>query len=629
MVALNILLAVFDPSTIIALNVVGTFIMGISLLIISRGYLSKIYGPKEWGIASLTQTLGWLILGVLRGKIPDVISIVLGNGLLLLSLALNLNIIRKFTDRQVKKIYSFFPVILAMLLLSYFLLVDSNAAVRIAIVSSFAAYFMFSNACVLVCSRPQRPVSHLLTSILFAFTGVVLTIRTFYTLFVNSDPSQQPFGDTFLNQLSYLNFYIISIMITFGFNLMSNEKYIDEQRQTEEALIKSKKRAEELGHAKDRFLSNMSHEIRTPLNGIIGFTKLLLNDNLAPQQKHQVELIKTSSDILLVLINDLLDITKINAGKLVIEKSELHIVGLTNTIIDIFRPRLAEKELSIVAHFDEKTPFTLIGDSTRISQILINLINNSIKFTNKGGEIVVKLNCAEQVGNMQLVSISVSDNGIGINEQKLATIFEPFVQDDTVYKNEGLGLGLSIVKQLATLMNGYVSITSKINEGTTVNAVIALEKTSELSVPQMTSNLLDSNNENPSHLKEKRILLAEDNPINQMLIQTILKNLGIVFDTAENGKVAVDMLKNNEYDIILMDLKMPEMDGLQASEYIRKKFTKPKSSVPIILITADATSSNMDVYKEYGINDYITKPFNQIDLLNKINFWTNNSNNIG
>jgi signal transduction histidine kinase/CheY-like chemotaxis protein len=618
------LLLDLDPPTIMAMTIVGTLLMGVSLVVVSRGYLSQIKAVKEWGAATLIQTLGWLVVGALRGIIPDVISVVLGNALILLCLGSYMRIIIKQSHKVDCRNCVYAAVLLEAIILFYFVEIKPNVAIRIAIISLFCAVSMYISAIVLFRSKEFRPLSHIVTACTFLLCGIILTVRVFNSLFIDTDPVQQPFGHHSMNQIGYLTFYIISVMLTFGFILMCNDKYNAEREKIEEQLLKSKKRAEELTLAKDKFLSNMSHEIRTPLNGIVGFTKILLQEKLSEKQKHQVELIKTSSDILLVLINDLLDLTIINQGKMVLEKEAFHFIDLTNSIVNIFKNRAAEKSIELTTDFDQTIPESLIGDSTRISQILINLINNAIKFTNNGGQITVKVHLQKQTDEQATVLLSVIDNGIGINEQKLKTIFDPFVQDESVYKNEGVGLGLSIVKQLVTLMDGEVSIISKIKEGTTVNATLILGQHKK-------QNMLSTNKINTAfgatYLKQEtlKVLLAEDNPINQFLVQTILEQFDIDVDTAENGKVAIEMLKKNTYDVVLMDLKMPEMDGLETSKYIRTQFTAPKSTIPIILITADATSSNMKQYNEHGINDFVTKPFNQSELINKITIWTEKS----
>lgn len=608
----------FDAKTIITMNIIGTLLMSISLFIVSRGYLAHIKGVKKWAVATLIQSIGWIIVAVLRDVVPDVISIVAGNSMTLLSLGLYFNILVEFNNKTVRPFWIYLLVGIEIIILTYFVLVDPDVSARISVVSGFAALFMFASSYILLVHKSYRPVSHLLTAVMFAICGTVLSIRSVYTLIVETNLNQMPFGVYPMQNISYLTFYITSVMLTFGFVLMCNERYIFERKQVEKELTIAKKLAEELAGAKDRFLSNMSHEIRTPLNGIIGFTNILMQSDMPALQKKQVGIIKTSGNILMTLINEILDLAKINEGKMDLEASEFNLSDLVKDILISFELRIDEKELKMSLIFDENIPPLLIGDPIRISQVLINLINNSKKFTNKGGQINVKVSLLEQDDEKAVIEFSISDNGIGISDEKLNTIFDPFVQDNngTTLQNEGTGLGLGIVKRLVNLMNGTIHIEGKLNQGTTVTVIIPLKKTKAVELPEKKEKtLLAYDREKMENLK---ILLAEDNPINQLLAQTILFQFGFEVDTAENGKIAIELLNKNNYDIILMDLKMPEMGGFEATQYIRANMQPPKSEIPIIAITADVTKADIDNYKKIGINDYVLKPFDQTDLMNKI-----------
>ena len=608
----------FDAKTMVVMNIIGTFLMSISLFIVSRGYLAHIKGVTRWAVATLIQSIGWIIVSVLRDVVPDIISIVAGNGMILLSLGLYFNILVEFNNKTVRNFWIYILVGIEIIILTYFVLVDPDLSARISIISGFSALLLFASSYILFVHKSYRPVSHLLTAVMFAVCGTILSLRSLYTLTAETNFNQLPFGTYPMQNISYLTFYITSVMLTFGFVLMCNERYIFERKQVEKELIIAKKLAEELAGAKDRFLSNMSHEIRTPLNGIIGFTNILMQSDMPPLQKKQVGIIKTSGNILMTLINEILDLAKINEGKMDLEASEFNLSDLINDIIISFELRIDAKELKMNLQFDENIPDIVIGDPIRISQVLINLINNSKKFTNKGGQIIVKVSLLEQDDEKAVIEFSIADNGIGISEEKLNTIFDPFVQDKngTTLQNEGTGLGLGIVKRLVNLMNGTIHIEGKLNQGTTVTVTIPLKKTKAVELPEKKEKiLLAYDREKMGNLK---ILLAEDNPINQLLAQTILFQFGFEVDTAENGKIAIELLTKNHYDIILMDLKMPEMGGFEATQYIRANMQPPKSEIPIIAITADVTKADIDNYKKNGINDYVLKPFDQTDLLNKI-----------
>ncbi len=400
--------------------------------------------------------------------------------------------------------------------------------------------------------------------------------------------------------------------------LLGISEDITEKKRSEQELIIAKELAEKLALDKDRFLSNMSHEIRTPLNGIIGFADVLMESELTKKQKQQLEIIKMSGDILLVLVNDILDLAKMNEGKMTLDAAEFNLSDVVNKILATFELRIAEKELIVNSQFDKNIPRELMGDPIRISQILINLINNSIKFTNKGGKIDVNVRLHEDNIENANIELIISDTGIGIAQEKLDTIFEPFIHSNpnVAHVFEGTGLGLSIVKKLVNLMEGTISIKSKLNEGTTISIVIPLKKIS-LSPVSIKKEIIPSDN-HPVQLEQLRILLAEDNEINQLLAQTILNKFGFEVDIAGNGEIAIELLAKNQYDIILMDLKMPIMGGLEATKYIRNNMKPPQSLIPIIALTADVTKAEIDKYNEVGINDYIIKPYKQMDLLNKI-----------
>ncbi len=392
---------------------------------------------------------------------------------------------------------------------------------------------------------------------------------------------------------------------------------ITERKKIETDLIQAKELAEYLAHTKDQFLASMSHEIRTPLNGIIGFTKILLKNGLTEKQRKYMDAVKISSDVLLVLINDILDLAKIEAGKMTIEETELKLSNLVGSIFATFELRLEEKELKVTQQYDKRIPKILLGDSVRITQVFLNLINNAIKFTNNGGNIGVSVNLKNQNEEKAIIEIIVSDTGIGIPADKLETIFDPFTQSSshTARRYGGTGLGLSIVKRLMDLMGGTISVKSQMNMGSTFTVSLPLKKTTatEIFIERTVSQA-----ETLKRLGKLKILIVEDIPINQFLAQTIMHNFGFETDTADNGKIAIELLEKNNYDLILMDLMMPEMDGYEATEHIRLKMQPPKSTIPIIALTADITQTDMKQCVEVGMNEYVSKPINETDLLDKI-----------
>ena len=431
------------------------------------------------------------------------------------------------------------------------------------------------------------------------------------------------------NDIRIFSFSLSPIKVEFtkviGVTVFGND--ITNEKNYEAELIKAKNLAENLASTKEHFLASMSHEIRTPLNGILGFTKLLLQGkNLTPDQLKQLNAVKSSGDILLVIINDILDLSKIEAGKMHLESTEIDIVSITKQAIDTFEVKTDEKNIEIEFTKDKSIPKFLIGDAVRISQILLNIISNAVKFTPEKGKIKIDVSSEELNEESTKLKFIISDSGIGISEDKLSSIFEPFVQtsDDTARKYGGTGLGLSIVKKILELMKGTIKVESEFNKGTKFTIEFNLKKA---------NNLLEIETRDESKVKneinytEIKILLAEDNLINQLLAQTVLGQFGFQVTTVENGFLAVEEIKLNNYDLILMDLMMPIMDGYQATEHIRNLSNKNQKNIPIIALTADVTSKDVEKCNLVGMNDYLSKPFTPDELLKKITILLNNSSN--
>ena len=378
-------------------------------------------------------------------------------------------------------------------------------------------------------------------------------------------------------------------------------------------LAEAKRLAEESVKVKQDFMANMSHEIRTPMNAIIGFTNLLLKSELSAEQKKFLENIKDSGENLIVIINDILDFSKIEAGKLTIENSEFNLDKLLDVLYEMFKHKAEEKSISFSIEKDDQLPSFFMGDSVRINQVLMNLLSNSLKFTSEG-HVKVKLKKLGEKENQVNIEFRVEDTGIGIDEEKQKTIFESFTQaqSDTTRKYGGTGLGLTIVKKLVNLMNGEVSLVSELDKGSAFVFNIPLTVSS-------TKKEVIAEPDEKVEVGRLNILLAEDNELNQILAKRVLNNFGFDVEIAENGKIAVEMFKEKDYDIILMDIMMPEMDGLEATRIIRKEMNPPKCNIPILAMTAFIfTDEDDNKYLSSGMNDYILKPFNPDKLYNKI-----------
>lgn len=387
---------------------------------------------------------------------------------------------------------------------------------------------------------------------------------------------------------------------------------ISTQKELEERLQIAKEQAEHSARAKDRFLANMSHEIRTPLNAIIGFSSLLRETPLNKEQAKHLEVISVASQNLFVLINDILDLSKIENGKVELEERIFSIKNVIDNVIKINSQASRRKSIKLISIIDHELPPFVLGDSTRLMQILVNLIGNAIKFT-PSGSIRIQSIATEIATDHVTVEFSVTDTGIGIPEAKLNKIFERFTQAEnyTTRKYGGSGLGLSIVKRLVKLHNGRLMVESEVNKGSTFHFTISYPIVHEDEI----IHVPDQQVYRPNHLEGLRILLAEDNEHNQILASTyITKNKGTV-DVVENGKLVLERLKTNTYDCILMDLQMPQMDGFQATQHIRQQL---QLSIPIIACTAHSLVGEKKKSLALGMNDYITKPYLESELVNTI-----------
>ena len=380
----------------------------------------------------------------------------------------------------------------------------------------------------------------------------------------------------------------------------------EEKRNAEAATLI----AENAVKAKQQFLSNMSHEIRTPMNAIIGFTKVVLKTDLTEKQKEYLSAIKMSGDALIVLINDILDLAKVDAGKMTFEQIPFKLSASISAMLHVFETKIQEKNLELVTEYDANIPKVLLGDPVRLHQIILNLVSNAIKFTSKG-RITVSVLLFDEDDESATVEFAVSDTGIGIDENKMESIFDNFQQatSRTSRLFGGTGLGLAIVKQLVEPQGGTLNVKSKINEGSTFSFTLNFAKTT------IDAELEAEKIEMETQFKNIKILVVEDMPLNQLLMKTLLDDFGFERDIAENGKIAVEKLQENDYDIVLMDLQMPIMNGFEATEYIRKTL---KLELPIIALTADVTTVDVAKCKTVGMNDYIAKPVDDRELYNKI-----------
>lgn len=379
-----------------------------------------------------------------------------------------------------------------------------------------------------------------------------------------------------------------------------------------EKLIAAKAVAEQSKIVKEQFLASMSHEIRTPLNAILGFQELLKETPLSSEQKEYVESIDFAGKNLLVIINDILDLSKIEAGKFTFEEAGFTPEKIIRSVVELVEHRAQEKKLKINIQTDPTIPSYLVGDPSRLSQILLNLIGNAIKFT-ETGEVNISTKLIEESADKVYCKFTVQDSGIGIPSEKIKIIFERFTQasSDTTRKYGGTGLGLTIVQQLVELQGGKVEVESEVNKGSTFSFYLPFKKTTEVPVDDL---LKDSDISNADANQQLYILLAEDIPLNQRLIQKIMQKWGYKLDVANNGAEALEFINKNNYDLILMDIQMPEVDGYTATKIIRAMTDPQKKNIPIVALTAHASNSEAERCINIGMNAYISKPFNSANL---------------
>jgi two-component system CheB/CheR fusion protein len=398
--------------------------------------------------------------------------------------------------------------------------------------------------------------------------------------------------------------------------------------------------AEDAVKAKQQFLSNMSHEIRTPMNAIIGFTNVILKTNLDDSQKEYLNAIKISGDALVILINDILDLAKVDSGKMNFEQIPFDLSVSIDTVFQLFEAKVKEKNIEFIKEFDKNIPAILIGDSMRLRQIILNLVSNAIKFTSKG-KITMAVRMLHEDEEKVSIELKLTDTGIGIPNNKLEHIFNNFEQahKETSSSYGGTGLGLAIVKQLVERQGGTIIVSSELGKGSTFGFVLDFVKSQPIEAIEDEPNLVQTMPIIDAELKNIKVLVAEDMALNQLLIKIILTDFDFEVDIAENGKIAIEKLvlvgstsltnrsqteltnqeavseRNRTYDIILMDLQMPEMNGFEATAYIRNEM---KSDIPIIALSADVTTVDIDKCLAVGMNDYISKPIDEKLLYNKI-----------
>ncbi len=387
--------------------------------------------------------------------------------------------------------------------------------------------------------------------------------------------------------------------------------------------------AKAANQAKSEFLAHMSHEIRNPMNAIIGLSDLASQTKLDQDQQKYVRGIQSSSDMVMTLLNDTLDFSKIEAGKFTLEKITFDTGQVFDSVRAIIEPKAREKSLSFAIYGEQSIPPTLAGDPTRLSQILINLASNAVKFTDQGN-VSITVSSETERDDIVILRCSVTDTGIGINKDQLPHLFQPFAQADTsvARKYGGTGLGLMICKQFVELMGGHIKVDSKPGAGSSFYFYVKLNMPAKMEGDAAVAASLDptkaSAYENArNNIANARILVVEDNHINQLLLTSILEKTDAHFDIVSGGEDAIEMVSKSSYNMILMDLNMPDIDGLEATKAIRRQTNG--ADVPIIAMTGSADADTQQACVDAGMNDHVTKPFKPITLLETLNRWHTNA----
>jgi PAS domain S-box-containing protein len=390
---------------------------------------------------------------------------------------------------------------------------------------------------------------------------------------------------------------------------------ITEMKQLEFELKGARHKAEESSKAKAMFLANMSHEIRTPLNGIVGMAEQLAQSQLDADQRYFVDIMRSASSTLLSIINDVLDISKIESGKFSIETTPFNLNETIRRTLSIFGEKAKQTNVSLDIELMDDRGIMHLGDPHRLSQVLFNIVGNAMKFT-QAGYVRVTSHLARGENDICLVSFSIEDTGVGMDMAYLTKVFEAFTQEDAsvTRKFGGSGLGLSIARNIVHIMGGTIEIESEKEKGTRVNIRIPMRISNE----KTKQDIVEITDLQKS-LKGLRILAVEDNELNRMVLQVILKKCEVVLTIAHNGQEAIDLIQQQEFDLVLMDVQMPIVDGLEATKYIRNEL---KMIIPIIGLSANAMREEVEICRQAGMNDYLVKPYSERVLVEIMKKWS-------
>ncbi|MEO9258634.1 MAG: ATP-binding protein [Crocinitomicaceae bacterium] len=423
-------------------------------------------------------------------------------------------------------------------------------------------------------------------------------------------------GDIANDRLAVIKWMIVLFCILASFFLVALisviVRYLRKNALSNKILKMSKLKAENLANSKEEFLANMSHEIRTPLNAIVGFTNQLVKSEQAPEQVDQINIIKKSSEHLLHIVNEILDYSKLENGSLKLENISFNPAEIANDVRDMMFQKSLDREIILSVDVAQNIPKALIGDPVRIRQIILNLVSNALKFT-ENGHVIIRLKCNLFIEKKVDLIIEVEDTGIGIPKDKIDQIFNMFVQaeSDTTRKYGGTGLGLSICKRIVDVYGGTINVESEPNIRTVISVSIPLE----IAEKEEKNKRVNNNIALEKSLSGRRILIVDDQEFNRKLLSVMFKNWDVKYTELDDGIQVIDELEQKSYDLILMDIRMPVMDGIEATKLLRSHSDEKVFKIPVIGVTAAITPDDKEAGLQAGMNDFLTKPFTEEKLL--------------